>query len=316
MKTWVSFEGSSSDWDRVLCELSRVNIFHSAAWALVQESDGWMTRRLISSEAHAAQVFFRRIGRSVTVGWIPGGVAGDNPEISRSFYYALRTFVPGKLSLFRIAFPHSEPTPNAAFDPWRPASRPLGATRSFVLDLQKDISTIHDGLGGNWRRNLKRSAKTPLTTRILGTQDAESVDHLEQEMRTYKGLAIPTTKSAGTLMRLLGTRLKSIGVFDSSDRLIAVRGAALFGNDAHDMIAATSVKGRKVYGSYLATWSLISHLKECETLRYNLSGFDRSSNSGVANFKAGIGGTEVLYPQELEVGSPQILRRLGVLLSS
>jgi lipid II:glycine glycyltransferase (peptidoglycan interpeptide bridge formation enzyme) len=92
---------------------------------------------------------------------------------------------------------------------------------------------------------------------------------------------------------------------------LAMRAAALVGDVAVDLLAATSVAGRTSYAAYATCWSLVEDCARRGAARYDLAGVDKVRNKGVYDFKRGTGAREVRYLGEWDAASPAPLRVLA-----
>jgi lipid II:glycine glycyltransferase (peptidoglycan interpeptide bridge formation enzyme) len=153
-----------------------------------------------------------------------------------------------------------------------------------------------------------------LSVRTLTSDDSPAINRLEVAVADYKRLKTGAPSHGGDTVNLLEQQALVLGVFDQESRLLSVRGAALFGNTACDIVAATSPEGRRVYASYLATWSLLSALKDRNITSFDFSGIDDLRNKGVSDFKRGLGGKEVIYFPERHLATPRLVLPLAALL--
>jgi lipid II:glycine glycyltransferase (peptidoglycan interpeptide bridge formation enzyme) len=153
-----------------------------------------------------------------------------------------------------------------------------------------------------------------LSVRVLTSDDSPAINRLEDVVADYKRLKTRAPRLGGDVVDLLQQQALVLGVFDQESRLLSVRGAALFGNTASDLVAATSPEGRRVYASYLATWSLLSALKDRNITSFDFSGIDDLRNKGVSDFKRGLGGKEVIYFPEHHLATPRFVLPLAALL--
>lgn len=299
MNNWRTFNDDSDAWDFYVQGLSQSSVFHSSRWANLQQSTGWNTHRYCTSNARSAiQVFSKPYGRIASLGWCPGGLAGDQVVVDQDLWKLLEKEVGGFVSYCRLARPIPTLETRSVSHPWRKTALHLGARESVQLNLEREVEELLKQCGPNWRRNLKRASRANLTIRRLGDDDFASINHLEREMIEFKRIRQPN-KSFGDIMQSLGNQIILFGAFDQEGVLVAARGASTFGAVARDLLAATNVAGRKTYASYLTMWTLIQALKQASIARYDLGGIDYTQNSGVANFKIGTGGHRVRYPEEV-----------------
>ena len=309
MSMLIRFPGDHQSWDDFARSLKHANIFASHAWSTVQERSGWTTHRFVdTNHSYGVQFFSKQISRLCTVGWIPGGVLGTRFKLDNEFALGFRQFFRSWSSYLRVSFPYALDVSVSADDSWRLATSPLGAKQSVIIDLRRSPEDLIRAMGPNWRRNLKRSQRTEFEVRQLGNADLDAVDILEEGTARLKKLRLDSAQRASDVIRLLGESAVVIGVFDSSGQLVSVRGASVFATEARDLISATSVEGRRAYASYRATWDLITLLHQRHLQHFDLAGIDPKGNPGVADFKRGTGGADVLYGGEFSHSHPSVLR--------
>jgi len=302
------FLGTDSDWDQLLLQLGNASIYSSHKWSGVMASSGWSSLRLVTANQKCAlQVFYKRISHLLAIAWIPGGFAGTTEQIWNSWGRDIQRHLASRSTYVRIAFPNHKIVNLHADSSWNEVESPMGAQKTVVIDLSKPHEQLREDLRPNWRRNLRRSEKFSLSVRTLGDSDTAAINHLEDTVMHYKQLPSRTSRHGGDTVELLGEHALTLGVFDEASRLLSVRGAAIFGDTARDIVAATSPEGRRVYASYLATWALLSMLKDRGLTSFDLSGIDDLQNKGVSDFKRGLGGAEFAYLAEYHQTTPHWL---------
>jgi len=273
---------------------------------------GWSSLRLVTEHNDGAlQVFYKRISRLAVVAWIPGGLAGRTSRLENSWGREIHEQMAAWSTYIRIAFPTHPVGAIDAESSWREVSSPISAPKTILIDLSKSHDQLRSEMGPNWRRNLKRSERFMLTVRTLTSDDSTAVNHLEDTVADYKRLKTRAPRHGGDTVNLLEQQALVLGVFDQESRLLSVRGAALFGNTACDIVAATTPEGRRVYASYLATWSLLSALKDRNITSFDFSGIDDLRTKGVSDFKRGLGGKEVIYFPERHFATPRFMLPLA-----
>lgn len=303
------FTEDHDSWDRVVASLQHANIYASHAWSTIQERSGWVTHRFVNADcSFAFQLFAKRISRLCSVCWVPGGIVGSGFEIDRQLAQTLHSYFDSWCSYLRISFPYAVVNSVCADGSWHPATSLLSAKQSVIIDLDKSPETLIAAMGPNWRRNLKRSHRTEFFVRELEDDDLQAVDLLEEGTARRKELKLSPTRRASDVIRSLGNSAVIVGVFDTSGQLVSVRGASLIAREARDLVSATSAEGRRQYASYRATWDLINTLRQRQFKTYDLAGIDPQTNPGVADFKRGIGGVDVVYGGEFVHSKPLLLR--------
>jgi hypothetical protein len=276
---------------------------------------GWSLLRLVTEHNDGAlQVFYKRISRLAVVAWIPGGLAGRTTHLENSWGREIHQHMAAWITYIRIAFPNHSTGDIDAGTSWKEVASPISAPKTIFIDLNKSHDQLRSEMGPNWRRNLKRSGRFMLSVRTLTSDDSTAINHLEESVADYKQLKTRSPRHGGDTVNLFKQQALVLGVFDQESRLVSVRGAALFGDAAYDIVAATSPEGRRVYASYLATWSLLLALKDRNITRFDFSGIDDLRNKGVSDFKRGLGGKEVIYFPERHFATPRFMLPLAALL--
>ena len=315
MLRMLPFTGSASDWDDLVVRLENGNVFASHAWSTVQAMKGWRTLRFVGGEqARAFQLFTKKFGQFGTLGWVPGGIIGSSAQLDASLRESIQNSIQTPLSYLRIAFPFPLSYDVIADATWQRAKKHLGAAQSVVLDLSRSLETLKSEMGPNWRRNLKRSERTPVIVRRLSIEDLPAISQLEKTTTALKGINVRSSQASGDILGSLGDCAVVVGVFSTSSEMVSLRGASILGTSARDLVSATSMTGRRTYASYAATWELIRILKSLGIRHFDLAGIDPVSNPGVADFKCGLGGNVIDYAGEYVSSRPQSLKFLANLV--
>jgi hypothetical protein len=167
-------------------------------------------------------------------------------------------------------------------------------------------------LTSNWRHNLRRTQRTKFTIEEWRHPVAAQVAGLYEEMEDYKGLS--PQHNADSLHRMFAAFEGSLLVYRcvaDDGRLLAIRACGVLGTRAWDLLAATSVAGRKVYAAYALFWGLLERCRQLGVSLYDFSGVDPDGNPGVFNFKKGTGAELFEYLGEWEIASPRLLSSLA-----
>jgi lipid II:glycine glycyltransferase (peptidoglycan interpeptide bridge formation enzyme) len=128
-------------------------------------------------------------------------------------------------------------------------------------------------------------------------------------MQSYKQLGEQISRAELTsLLEVFDEDCIVVRCDNAGGRLIALRGALLFGNRAWDFFAAATPEGRKVYASHAAFWELMRQCANRGVCWYDMSGIDPINNKGVYDFKKGTGAREVAYLGEWDRATSRMLR--------
>lgn len=165
--------------------------------------------------------------------------------------------------------------------------------KTIVMDLTPSLDQLYEGLGRNWKKNLKLANKGRLEL-IEGTGE----DLFEAFLGIYKEM-VSRKKFVSfadiNKFRVVQTRLpenfKMIIMLAKSDEgLCAGLICPAMGKSAINLFGATSNIGKKSHGSYFLQWRLIEKLKELGISTYDLDGIDPVANPGTFKFKKDLGG--------------------------
>jgi lipid II:glycine glycyltransferase (peptidoglycan interpeptide bridge formation enzyme) len=143
---------------------------------------------------------------------------------------------------------------------------------------------------GNWRHNLKRSARYGLHIEEWVKPDISQISALYREMEFFKTL--PTQYTQIELEAMFKFLKKNIIIYrciNKEGKLLAIRAAGVFGDTALDLLAVAGSEARKVYASHATLWALLDHCNKIGNTFYDLSGVDPIHNKGVFDFKHGTG---------------------------
>lgn len=307
---WRQFNGDAQAWDRAFIALESFPSLHqSFAWGEARSVLGWRVLRCEALDEHQktialVQVLVRLAGPGVGLCWIPGGSAGDLSLCDASMRKFLAcaigtTFVFYRMNLLRELTDDAIGKLKATG--WKRASHKLTTGLSMLYDLSMEEPERLALASGNWRHNLRRSAKYGLTIERWFSPVAAEIAQQYQEMESLKGLEQQfSIEELHSLIAMLGDRLLLYRCLDGNGRMIALRGCGIFGANAWDLFAATTPSARKVYASHALFWALTSECKRLGVQIYDLSGIDPLGNKGVYDFKKGTGAKHIEYLGEWE----------------
>jgi hypothetical protein len=173
--------------------------------------------------------------------------------------------------------------------------------RTIIMDLTPSLGELHQGLGRNWRRNLKQAELLELE--ISEGTDASMADEFVRiyaQMVSRKDFhASGTVQVFKRLQGSLPDELKmKILMCKYNGEVSAMLATSAIGELGIDMYAATSDAGMQNRASYLLRWKKIQILKDLGVSQYDLNGINPAANPGSYRFKkdlAGKHGREVCY---------------------
>ena len=315
---WEEFNGSHAEWDACLASLGSLGLHQCHAWGEFRRTADWTPFRIIArataGQVHAAcQALVRRVF-GVSFVWVPGGASGDLSLLDERFISFFRK-VFGAVCYFRIndmrPLADADCRTLAAVNWSRPGFR-MSSGLTMEYDLAPESLQRLSRASGNWRHNLKRSAKYGLRIEPWLNPDAQSIAALYREMEEIKGNIerIPE-RDLAPLIQCLGERLLVCRAVDTDGRILALRGAAILGNRAWVILAAAGATARKNYATYATFWSLAEACRARGVQTYDLGGVDPERNKGVYDFKKGTGAQLVHYLGEWDCAVPGPLRQIA-----
>lgn len=288
--------------------------YNYSGWARVKELDGWRHLRIIDdSGLPVAQTLLKQKGPAV-VAYAPGGFVCKRPVGARDYVSLLRRETGAMLLYSRthMMIPKKYSDPDRLGAGWVPVSHHLGARLTLTMRLDLAESERREALSFNWRRNLRRSEQHSNVFSIEEHPSIDDIVSLQEELGTLKGGHVISWEASRShvekLVRSFGSRLVVAKCVSEQGRLRSIRGAIITGGCAYDMLAATSLEGRKHYASHGTLWALANELAKRGAVRYDLGGVDAENNRGVYDFKNGTGATEVTYGGEFDVALPTFSR--------
>ena len=141
------------------------------------------------------------------------------------------------------------------------------------LDLTVDPKEQLQRLSKNWRHNLKRSKKYKIQIERWTSIKPTEMFFVYEEMESIKGINQQyTLANLEELIPLLANQLIMYRCLNSNGKVIAFRGAVLFGNIGFDLSAAATSEARKVYASYALFWAVVEDCQNNGIVHYDLSG--------------------------------------------
>ena len=315
---WKIFEGDDSDWDELLKQLSQTCVFQSSHWARHKASTGWSATRIVKKSGDsqiAIQCLVRKGPFGIAMAWAPGGFAGDLSLTDKLFSSSLKQLLKSQFLYIRfgmmIEFNSSEASllANAGF---RKSKNPIGAKQSMLLSIHGDQEVMLSAASSNWKRNYKRSLRTPSSPYVWNDASPEQLEAAYRSMDEFKkveGMKLQMSASdIRSIQECFGRDLVLIRMDDESGNMLSVRGALIQQSTAWDFIAVTTPDGRKTYSSHRTLLALVQECarRGCTTLE--LGGIDPEKNKGVFDFKNGTGAQITTYLGEWETAHPSWIR--------
>lgn len=310
-----AFDASASLWDDDLDASGAWAPHNYSGWASLRALDGWkFVRVLTDSGTPLTQVLIKPIGFGACVAYAPGGLITGTTVDADEFVEFLSNHLSAHVRYARIhsSTPRFHKEENVSLAGWQRVSHRLGAASTLVMQLDAPHDNRRDLLSTNWSRNLRRGEQRDNVVELLSETPIEDVVSAHESVRDVKGVDVASWALSREHLRALsegfGNRLVIARCTDPIGNLRAIRAAIITGGCAFDIIAATTMEGRKQYSSHLTLWRLAEELGRRGVACYDLGGVDENQNRGVYDFKRGTGAEPVEYGDELDFASPHFLR--------
>jgi len=325
--TWVPFNETDSAWDELVTGLGVVSPYQLSSWSRFRETYGWRPMRFIAtSRVAAVQFLTKRPMRALRIAWSPGGPAGltDSAASLLELSTAIREYMGDWPQYIRLSDSRLESDAHASDyhkSGWRTCSTRLSAIQTLLLVIPSDAHELVNGYSSNWSRNLRRGEQRGIVSEVWEDPNPKELADLYRDVVNLKvGVQTDWRTRANDVARFLlccGSQLLVTRARDQRGNTLAYRGAVRVGERAFDVLAASSVAGRKTYASHVATHRLLTELSATGCKQLDFGGIDPSSNKGVFDFKHGTGSVKHSYVGEFHIGKPKLLEDLvGKLISS
>lgn len=318
MIQWKKWEGIASQWDKMVQEFPDYTVYQSFAWGEHRQTFGWHAIRMFGGCDEkilcCAQVLVRQMTKGVNLVWVPGGPVGDPADWAHSFLRGLKIvlgcqFVYCRINNMRKEIPRDLATMLGA---WKKPEYRIHTGLSMAFITAGDENKRIQRTSSNWGRNLRRSQRQGNSVRLWESPDPAELHAVYREMQEFKSISEQFSQEAlASILNCFGSQCLVVRCDDAEGRLLAFRGALLFGDRGWDIFAATTTAGRKVYASHAACWELINQCIGLGVTWYDLGGVDPEGGKGVYDFKKGTGADDLKYLGEWESANFPFLRKLS-----
>jgi len=294
---------SRDEWNDIVVGFRDRNFYQSWEWGEARRAMGWKVRRFIFERGGrivaAAQALLREIPLipwrllRVRGGPLVLGPYGEEMEALRGILAGMSEGFKGaviRISPHHVSGNGLEPILTACGFA-RPNSQLPQQT--FWVDLKSDLEVLRRQLRPGWRRNLSKAERKGLTIRpMVSMDDLRRFFDLHAEMADRKRFrSYLTWKLLEELWRVSSASGGVLGfVAADGEEVLAGRVLGFSGEEALDLFAVTSLRGREVFASYLLLWEVMKAVKARGCRRLDLGGIDPAGNRGVFEFKQGVQG--------------------------
>lgn len=321
MLSWKKWSGTPDEWDKAVLKFPDYNVYQSFAWGEHRQTFGWHAVRMTGERDGkmlcVAQVLVRHLPLGVKFAWVPGGPSGEPADWASSFLAGLKMVLGCRLLYGRVnnMRPESPGDLAAMSGAWHKPEFRLHTGLSMAYIPVFDESERIGRTSKNWGRNLRRAQKQGNIVRLWESPDPAEMHSVYREMQEYKSLGEQFSQEAlASILDRFGRRCVVVRCDDADGKLLAFRGALLFGDRGWDIFAATTTAGRKVYASHAAFWELMNQCIRQGVSWYDMSGVDPENGKGVYDFKKGTGAEDLKFLGEWDAASFPLLRRVSNLI--
>jgi hypothetical protein len=247
--------------------------------------------------------------------WAPGGFGGDLTLLDNDFSSSLKQLLSARFLYVRFGMmidSTQEQTSLLTGAGFKKSKNPIGARQSMLLSINSDQESMLLTASSNWKRNHKRSLRTPSSPYVWNDASPDQLEAAYQAMDEFKkveGVKLQMSASdIRSVQECFGPDLVLIRMDDENGKLLSVRGALVQQSTAWDFIAVTTPDGRKTYSSHRTLLALAQECarRGCTTLE--LGGIDPEQNKGVFDFKNGTGARITTYLGEWDTANPSLIR--------
>lgn len=290
--------------------------FHlqQTGWARAKAPNGWRPVRVVAdggSGPIGAQVLVRRLGPGpFSLGYAPRGPVATTWDAASvaAFTDALRrTARAHRLTHVTVDPGTDDPAVPAALRAagWRPADA-VQHGRSRVVDTTIGEAALWAGLRSKWRQYVTRAQRA-------GVEVAEGT---RADLPAFHAILAATAVRTGFFHRTLGAYEAAWDAFapEGAVRLLVARldgipVAALFivrcGPRVAEPYGGMTDAGAASRANYLLKWEAIRHAAAEGAACYDMWGI---AHAGIAQFKEGFGGREVVYPGAFDLVTMPLVR--------
>ena len=159
------------------------------------------------------------------------------------------------------------------------------------LDLTQSEEALRGGLSGKWRNALSFAERAGLT--MLSDHEGESFDWMcEKHEEAMKGKGFSATPTS--MLRFLQKKgFMKVYRAAIGGRVVAGIGVAHHGLGATYLVGWNGTEGRNLKANQYLLWQSIMEAKSGGVCKLDLGGIDEQNQSGIAEFKLGMGGRRV-----------------------
>ncbi len=306
-----ALERDTLAWDALVEGASRGSYLQLPAWAEVKAANGWRSARVVV-DGTGGPIGLQVLARQPrplpwAFAYAPRGPvwAADPAAAIEPLTSRLRARLPtelGRISHLRID-PEIEldgpEDPTGAFraalvaSGWRPAP-PIQPDRTRLIDLRADEAALWSDLRKKWRQYVNRARSTGVRVVEAEADRLPEFYAIYRETASRAGFHIRTEASYRAVWDAYRPRGRASLLFaETSDgQAVATLFLVRVGTRVVEPYGGMTALGAESRGNYLLKWEAIRRSREEGAETYDLWGL---AHPGIAHFKTGFGGREVVY---------------------
>ena len=194
------------------------------------------------------------------------------------------------------------------------------STKTILIDLSKDETTLKMNLRKKWRYTLKQSEKNGLIVEHNTSNEYFQIfSNIYNQMLDRKKFTeyVDANKFKEINSLLPESQKMEIFVCKQNEKPLSTVIVSTIGDTGLYLLGSSTTSSLKLSASYFLQWEVIKWLKTKGIIWYDLGGVDAIENPGGYTFKTGMGGTELTFLGSFAAGNnslSQAILSIGKLL--
>jgi lipid II:glycine glycyltransferase (peptidoglycan interpeptide bridge formation enzyme) len=319
--TWEIFKGTENEWQKKFFEYDG-HYRQSYQWGNYKSRMGWKVIRLSKKSddknLNLVQITYKKF-KFFCAAYIPGEILGNSINLDEEFRKKILEHTKSKILYIRIDSTKKNiinEQQNLKLNLW---SRPFAqkqVPKVSICELAKDFEDIIKFSSDGWKKNYKKSIKNfnnkEFNIKITNKPSPEELVFISNIFTKNKKIYKPhSEKEFQHMINTLDKNIYFCIAYNKVNEPIAYRGLIYFNDNAWDLAAATTDKGRSLLPSFYITAELIKKCKSIGIKTYNFGEMDIINKKGVYHFKQGIAKNEINISGEWEHSNFYIIKVLA-----
>ena len=293
------------------------SIFNSYCWDLHLKNQGWKSyiwkNNSNNNDESYVKTYIKFYPFKIGIVWIPGGIIGKTENIN-----TLKKSICTELNIqhcyLRVRCNIEDGIKeeiNFLKNKWKKPIINLNSHYTMLLDIEADLDVIYSQFSRNWKRSIRKSIINKISyKKINNPNEIAKVYKQMREIKSLKHNEVFTKELIKSIINSFKENIIIFGAFNSHKKLLAIRGAIIYGEKALDIFAASTKEGKSLAVSNGLFLKLIEECKKNNCNLYDLNGIDPEKNMGVFLFKKGTGARIVKTIGEYESSTNHFLSLL------